>query len=173
MTTLVDLSPADRALLARMDTHQITEQPGPGEYGYHTWSRKTAQAVCQAIGGTAWRAEARTPYMPHPLTETHAQLAITVDLRWLIVWTHTVPAGTAADLFTIKINGRAIPYETFRGELPHDPAIIARAAWRHVTGVRTGECDALLCTDRPTVAGYGGANMCATHAREYVNGRRW
>jgi len=171
VSILATLSPEQRRQFRRMETTRITRLPDPTETGATAWGRDTAEAVREALHGTAWHAEARTPYWPHPENETHGQLFIAVkaDHRWsLIAHTHTSPAGTDRDLFTLTLNGRRIPYALHRGDLPHMPAVIALTVWRHINRVVFGECAAVLCDQSPTVATYG-ATLCDEHARSYAD----
>ena len=128
--------------------------------------RTLALAVRDALGGSDWTAESRSPYWPCE-NETHGQTIIAVDRRWLVVATHTIPVRTVHDMFTIKINGRPIPYRSLRGDLPHQPGTIAANIWRHVNGVTVEPCDSLTCQHAPTVAIFGGS-LCEKHARRYA-----
>jgi hypothetical protein len=167
------MDPETRRQFTRMDNHRIVRFDKPSkEDGWTSWSREVAEAVCATLRGSNWRAEARAPYWPHSENETHGQLLIAVDRRWLVVHTHTVPTGTSRDLFTLAINGRRVSYPLYRRQLPHDPATIAGNVWRHVNGATAAECDALMCRQTPTVATYGSA-LCEAHAREYVENGRW
>lgn len=171
MSIVAALSPAERQRITRMETTAITPQPNPRETGFASWSRAVAEAVHEALHGTAWRAEARSPYWPHPENETRAELIIAIKTkqRWLrIVHRHTQRAYTGRDLFTLTVNGRPARCGLHRGELPHMPAMIATTVWRHINGYPFGECSALMCDEAPTVAAYN-VTMCAEHAHRYAN----
>ncbi|MBN1172644.1 MAG: hypothetical protein JXA67_10770 [Micromonosporaceae bacterium] len=164
------LTAPERQWLTRLETVTITEPGNPGaECGFTTEARNVARTVCRALRGTQWRAEARAPYWPHPANEIHAQIVIVVDRRWIITFTHRVPAHTDRDMFTLTVNGRPVPYHRNTGDLPFHPEVIAANVRRHVTGTTfTGGCTSLTCTSTPTVATYGRAAYCAEHAARYA-----
>jgi hypothetical protein len=175
MSVLATLSPDERQRFTRMETTTITPQPTPAECGFTTWSRETAEAVREALRGTRWHAEARAPYWPHPENETHGELiiAVKIDHRWTrIVHTHTVPAHTHRDLFTLTVDGRPARYALHRRDLPHMPPTIALTVWRHITGAPFGECAALMCDEPPTVATFRDT-LCRTHAARYAENGHW
>ena len=175
MSILATLSADERRRFTRMKTTTVTPQPTPGEYGFTEWSRDTAEAVRAAVGGTAWHAETREPYRPHPENETHAELIMVFKINEResrIVHTHRVPAYTERDMFTLTIDGRPARFSLHPGDLSHSPKMIALTVWRNLNSATFGECAAMTCTEPPTVATFRDT-MCRTHADRYAEMGHW
>lgn len=169
MSALADLDPEALRRFTRMEAGPVPAQPTAVETGFTGWGRETAEAVCAVLRGTTWRAATRAPYYPHPENETHAQLIIAVraDRGWCrILHTHTVPAYTDRDLFTLTVDGRPVPFGVRPGELPHTAEVIAAALWRYARDIPVRACTATWCDRVPTVATYTGS-LCPEHAKQY------
>lgn len=145
MTITDTLSAETRRRLARMDIVRATDADAPPTYatGWEQALHHTGRAVAQALNGSGWQAEGRTPYWPHPTNETHAQIAVAVDARWLVLYTHRVPAHTSRDLFSLDVNGHRIPFYIHRGDLPHAPEVIAANVFRYVHSIQIEPCHGL------------------------------
>lgn len=171
--SIIDTPAAEvRRQFTRMETDAVTATARPAESGFIGHTRDLSRALCLAVRGTQWRAEARAPYWPDPTNEIHGQTVTLVDARWMITTTHRVPAHTIRDLFTLTMNGKTVPYNVQRGFLPHSVATITGNVVRYLAGYIVEPCHALMCQSAPTVGIYGAA-LCAEHAQQYADTGTW
>jgi hypothetical protein len=154
---------AETQRYTRMDRATITPDDGPANTGAAEVATETARALCQALRGTTWHAELRTNAWPHPAYDQRAEIAVTVQPGHLVTVTHTTPAGTYDERWTITVNGEPVAHRPFTRELPSTPQAIARSVWRHVAAITVDPCDSLGCTKPATIARYTGST-CPSHA---------
>lgn len=156
------------AIYRRKEILPVPTVATPGECGFTSHARDLATAVRDARNGETWQAYTRTRYMPHRLLDDHSTILVVIDTRTLVAVDHHCPAGTNRDLWTIRVNGHAIPHRVLPREVPHQAEPIARSVWRHRIGITVQGCDTLGCHGPALVATWRRRSMCRRCARRYI-----
>jgi hypothetical protein len=147
----------------RLHHDAVSQQPQRGETGYVAHARDLARAVCAAVNGTRWHAEATSAAFPSREVDQHSQVSITIDEARQVVLTRTTPAGGGLEQWTLTVDGQPVPHRPWPGEVPHHVAPVARSLWRHLNEVSVDPCDRLMCQEPATVATWG-SSTCVSHA---------
>jgi predicted Zn-ribbon and HTH transcriptional regulator len=104
--------------------------------------------------------------------DQHADVAVRVDRRHLVVVRQVTPAGVGEELWTIAVNARSVPHRVFPGEIPHAVSTITRSVWRYRNRVTVEPCDTLGCGGSATVATWHHRSLCPRCAHQLVTAGR-